>query len=265
MKRIAAWLLLIGISVLVCQTSHAPAADEQAGAGPRDHLLGWFKIERRDVIIPVFKRDGTYYSTSLPGIEVPFKECPEGLEWAAILPSMEGTQIGFDEASNTYYIAIKDSLSAHFSDGRNGVGRKEIMTRIDPPSGLLDPTAERPRTNDDFVGWYQGVWFPWARYEIRKDGERYLCEAQLCLGSDLPWEPHGGPTELAPAPDGLDLAFPAHRDDPFIFTYNDALKRFEVTKTTGSHVIRSPLARVPASPEEGAVLPPMWIGIPMWH
>jgi ABC-type phosphate transport system substrate-binding protein len=45
--------------------------------GTRDHLVGWFKIQGGDTIIPVFKIEETYYSVCWPGIKVPLKECPE--------------------------------------------------------------------------------------------------------------------------------------------------------------------------------------------
>ena len=135
------------------------------------------------------------------------------------------------------------------------------MTRIEKPSGLLDPTAEAPRTNDDFLGWYQPVWLPGFRFEVRKDGEKYLV---AMTGRDGKTE--GEPRELTPLPDRLGFTGFDRKNNNNL-TYNESLKRFELTKTI-SPAIRMPLARVapPSSPEEGAAPQPMLtIGIPSWY
>lgn len=266
MKIVATLLILIAISVSACHTLTEPSADE------RDYLVGWYKLPARDresrevipgpdTLIPVFKIDGAYYSVCL-GFEIPLKECPEGLEWALTPSSMVGTMIGFDDASNEYYISIVDGQLGHH-DQFYISGEKRPMTRIDKPSGLLDATAQRPRTNDDFLGWYQPVWFPWVRLEIRKDGEKYL-SAEHELHEPGIWKTRVDPRELTPDPDRLGFTG-FDRKSEHSLTYNEALKRFEITKT-GSYVVRMSLAQVPPpSPEVAVPLPTMRIGIPSWH
>ena len=212
-------------------------------------------------MIPVFKTDGIYYSVCL-GFEIPLKECPEGLEWGVTPSSMVGTTIAFDEASNDYYIIIEDKQHQH---PHYISGKKRPMTRIDKPSWLLDATAQRPRTNDDFLGCYQPVWFPGIGWEIRKNGEAYLVAEQE-LHEPGVWKTRGETRELTPLPDRLGLTG-FDRRNRHSLTYNEALKRFELTKTT-SPVIRMPLARVPSpSLPEGDTVPlsSMQIGIPSWH
>ncbi len=234
---------------------HSPEQDNLPN--PPDHLLGWFKMTDGDTIIPVFKRDGTYYSVCR-GFEIPLKECPEGLEWVLTPSSMVGTMIGFDEASNAYYIIIEDQgLASNYEPYISG--EKQPMVRIDKPSWLLDPTALPPRTNDDFLGHYRAIWFPWFRFEIRKEGESYFGAYQMLSETGL-WEPEGDPDGLAPLPDRLGFTG-FDRETRHILTYNEALKRFELTNSM-------PLARVTPSswPEADAVrLPTMRIGIPSWH
>jgi hypothetical protein len=250
------------------EKASAPSDEPLPQAIDRDRFLGWYKLTGGDTIIPVFKVHGTYYSVSWPGAEVPLKECPEGLEWAPTPSSMEGTKIGFDEDSNSYYVAIMDSQASHFSDGKYGVGEKQALTRIDKPSGLLDATAQRPRSNDDFLGWYQFVWLPCLGYELRKDGERYIAIGQICPEPGL-WKTEGEPRELTPLPDGL--GFVIDKKLRVRLTYNEALKRFELTMRDDKRqpaVIRMPLARVSAlASAEGDAVPLLTakIGIPSWH
>lgn len=265
MKGAAILLILIVLGVSGCGS-----LTEQS-AGARDHLVGWYKLG--NTVIPVFKTDGTYYSVCL-GLEAPLKECPEGLEWT--LPSsIVGTKIGFDEMSNAYYIIIEDRMRARFEETPESIrmkgfklGEKTPITRIEKPSWLLDATAQPPRTNDDFLGWYQAVWVP-IRYAIRKDGERYFCTGRLCEREQYLWETKGEPIELTTIPDRL--GFMCRRKDKCTsVTYNETLKRFELelTEQLGKRqpaVIRMPLARVSPHPELAAVPPPVRIGIPFWH
>lgn len=227
----------------------------------RDHLVGWYKLG--DTLIPVFKIDGTYYS-ACRGFEFPLKECPEGLELAITPSSMADTKIGFAVASKEYYISIVDDLLSGNSDGRYGIGEKRPMTKIHKPSGLLDATAPPPRTNDDFLGWYQPVWFPFA-FEVRKEDERYLCVENLPDESGV-WKTVSE-REITPLPDRLGFSgFDRHPRKEL--TYNDALKRFEITSQLGKRepsIIRMPLARTAQPPEVPAISPPMIIGIPSWH
>lgn len=97
---------MVGVALLIVLPGCVkPGAQSQTG--PRDHLVGWFNLSGCDeqnqvvsghgTLIPVFKRDGTYYSVCRGG-EVPLKECPEGLEWALTPSSMAGTKIGFGKS-----------------------------------------------------------------------------------------------------------------------------------------------------------------------
>jgi hypothetical protein len=252
---------------------------ERSHASKRDRLLGWFKLPGRnekkevisghDTLIPVFKRDGIYYSVCR-GFEIPFKECPEGLEWALTPFNIVGTKIGWDAASKTYYLAVMDNQASNLSDGRYGCGEKEPMTRIEKPSGLLNARARRPRTNQDFLGWYQPIWFPWVKIGIRKNGDRYFSGEQEF--HDVPgiWKTSAEPRELTPLPDQLGFTG-FDRNSSHRLVHNEALKRFELVferMETTPTVIRMPLARVsaPSSSEGGNAPPPtVAIGIPSWH
>jgi len=271
MSKVATLLTLTAITVPECDRQTGPSADGLAKAGDRDYLVGWYKLparhrrtrkpipDRPGTLIPVLKIDGTYYSVCR-GWEAPLKECPEGLEWAFTPSSMVGTTIGFNETSNAYYIIIEDQgLATNYEPYISGERRP--MTRIDKPSGLLDATAKRPRTNHDFLGRYQPVWPPWFRFEIRRDRDRYVLVMPRLDGKG-----QEEPRELTPLPDRLGFTG-FDRQKKHRLTYNDALRRFELTKT-GSCVIRMPLARVSPAPssQRGAVPQPhMRIGIPSWH
>ena len=254
MKGAATLLILIVLGVSGCGS-----LTEQS-AGACDHLLGWYKLG--DTLIPVFKTDGTYYSVCR-GFEIPLKECPEGLEWAFTPSSMVGTKIGFDEASNAYYIIVEDKqLENNYQHYIRG--EKKPMTKIDKPSWLLDATAQPPRTNDDFLGWYQPVWFPYVM-EIRKDSPKYLV-AYPEPDKSGEWKTIGKPRELTPLPDRLGFTG-FDRKNRHNLTYNEILKRFELTKNRDDQgqFIRMPLARVSPHPKRGAVPSPMRISIPSWH
>jgi hypothetical protein len=238
------------------------SAYELSQAIGRNHFVGWYKLG--DTVIPVFKLDGTYYSVCR-GFEVPLKESPEGLEWALTPSSMEGTTIGFDETSNRYYIKVKDSRAQY--EEHAWPPERDFLTRIDKPSCILDATTSPPRANDDFLGWYQYVWFPIVRFEIRKDEESYRSTVHY-LDEQGVWKIEDEPHELMALPDRL--GFTVDRKGEASLTYNEALKRFELTNEDGKRqpaVIRMPIARVPApsSPEEGEAPEPMRIGIPSWH
>jgi len=267
MKGAATLLILIALGVSGCGPLTEPSV------GIRDHFLGWYKLPNRHyrtrkvipgggTLIPVFKRDGTYYSLCR-GFEVPLKECPEGLEWDLTESSMVGTKIGFNVISNKYYIIIEDAR-AQYEGGYSTSGEKQFMTRVDKPSGLLDATARPPRTNDDFLGWYQPVWFPYV-IEIRKDGPKYLVAYQEPDKSGK-WKTRDEPRELTPLPDRLGFTGFDRRNRNNL-TYNKILERFELTKNTDDQgrFIRMPLVRVSPHPELAAVPLPVRIGIPFWH
>jgi hypothetical protein len=272
-KRGAARLRKAGMgshTALVIALVVAAAGCANPPGGSRDHLLGWFKLTKGDTLIPVLKQAGTYYSVCW-GVEIPLKECPEGLEWAVSPSSMTGTKIGWDAASNTPYLAVVDEQASNFTDGRYGVGEKEAMTRVDKPPRLLQAKARRPRAQEDFLGWFQPVWLPWVKITIRKDGDRYVNQDWELHGAEpRSWKAHPETRELTPLPDQLGFGgFERHGGPRLV--YNGALKRFELVMTDPKRQpseIRMPLARLPAtsSPElDASPSPAVPIGIPSWH
>lgn len=253
----------------------SPSVGVPIQSADRDDLVGWFKLPSRNerhrvvpgayTLIPVLMHGKYYFTVSWPGAEIPLKDCPDGLEWALTPSSMEGTKIRYDKASNMYSIIIVDYQAMNFTDSDGP--EWQPITKVDKPSGLLDAKARRPRTNDDFIGWYQFVWLP-IRYEIRKEGEKYIAAGQLFQGPGQ-WKPDEEPRKLNPLPDRL--GFVMDERDKLNLTYNEDLKRFELTLEDAKSerpVIRIPLARIPAppSPEIDAVPEPsLRIGIPTWH
>jgi hypothetical protein len=257
----------------------APAASPPAPLPPvgsgRDVMIGWYKLldtrrggaRYRNALIPIFKIEGTYYTVCL-GTEAPLKECPDGLEWALKESSLVGTMIRYDSSSNTCSIRIVDSRRERESGDESYVAKEAPfvpVTRIEKPSGLLDATAPRPQTLDDFLGFYQPIWLPWIRVKLRKDGQRYLMAEQRLDPLDPPgeWKTGGEPRELTPLPDKLGFHSDPGAKDPQPFTYNEALKRFEIVLTNSG--LRMPLAKVAPSAKVDAALPVMVIGIPAWH
>jgi hypothetical protein len=241
---------------------------EPSPAGSRDHLLGWFKRTGDETLIPVFKRDGIYYSVCR-GFEVPLRECPEGLEWAVTPSSMTGTKIGWDAASWTNYLTVMDAQASNFTDGRYGTGEREPLRRVAKPPGLVEAEARRPHTHDDFLGLYQPVWIPGMRIEIRKEGRRYFSQDRAYRNPGL-WKPSGEPREVTPLPEQLGFTGFERHSSPQLL-YNEALRRFEIVMTDAKlspSIGRMPLARVPApaSCEGGDAPQPLArIGIPSWH
>jgi hypothetical protein len=263
MKRAATLLLLIALAVVGYRNTLA-----EQSARTRDHLIGWYKLADR-TLIPVFKVDRTYYSVMHPGIEIPLKECPEGLEWAPTPSSMVGTKIVSNEESNEVYISIVDSIREHM-DQSFVSGKKQRMTRVSKPSWLLDATARPPCTHDDFLGWYQPVWCPYVRLEIRKEGKRYFAGFQILPEPDETgsWAPHGEPHELSLLPDRLGFVM-KHKDGvTHHIVYNKSVGRFELTgPNTDACASRMPLAPVAtrSSEKESVRMPRMRIGIPSWN
>ena len=119
------------------------------------------------------------------------------------------------------------------------------------------------RTNDGFLGWYQAVWLPYLAWNIRKDGEKYLAEAQVAPG--LSPGVSDEPAELTPLPDRLGFTGFTFGNPHVRLTYDEALRRFEFTDN--EEAFRMPLARVsPPLWPEGSVDPVVWkIGIPLWR
>ncbi len=248
-------ILVFGVGCNLCNKDRE---DGVGGLGSADPFVGWYLLGG-DTLIPVLKRDGTYYSVCR-GFEAPFKECAEGLEWAAEGSSMAGTKIGAYGA----YISIVDAQLVDF-DESYVPGEKQELTRIDRPLWLLEAKDRRPQKNDDFVGWYVPTWFPYAKMEIRKDGEKYVCVTHE-LQEDGSWQARGESTELAPLGDRLGFTG-FDREARQRLTYNKLLRRFEYEVGTSS-VGRMPLARVSAQWKMGYdVFGPsaLRIGIPTWH
>jgi hypothetical protein len=241
-------------------------AEESAQA--RDHLLGWYTLADR-TLIPVFKVGHTYYSVVHPGIEVPLKEAPGGLEWALTPSSMVGTKIGSNEKSNEVYISIVDAIREHHEESFVS-GEKQPMTRVGKPSWLLDATVSPPHTHDDFLGWYQPVWSLHCRLEVRKEGKRYLTETQILRerGKAGSWVPHGGPHVLSMLPGRLGFVMKQKDRVEYHILYNESARRFELTPPKADATLsRIPLARIapPSSEKESVPSPRMRIGIPSWH
>jgi protocatechuate 3,4-dioxygenase beta subunit len=258
------------------KASALSAGDPSKRVDP-DDLVGWFKLPLRnewhrvvpghDTLIPVLKTGGNYYTISWPGAEVLLKPCPEGLEWGFTPSSMEGTKISFDKESDSYSIIIVDRMAMNMSD--MGEPEWQPITKVDKPSWALKTKARPPRTNDDFIGWYQFAWMP-VRFEIQKEGEKYIISEQISIEPGQ-WKPEEEPRELKPLP--CKMGFVIHERERVNLTYNEDMKRFEmVFQSDKNHPdvvrIRIPLARIPAplSPDADAVPTPMaGIGIPAWH
>ena len=274
-KRVPVMVVaMLGLAILGCTRPGGSYRDTFRG-----DYCGWFKLPARnerkqiipgdDALIPVFQRDGTYYSVCR-GFEIPFKACPEGLECAWTPSGMRGTKIGWDNASKAYYLAVVDIQASRYSDGRYGNGEKEMLTRTGKPSGLLPAKARHPRSNDDFLGAYQLVWFPQVRIEVRKNGQRYFSqELEFCGPSPGTWKASAELTKILPLPDQPGFCFELDRNIQLV--YEENLKRFELVverKEMTPSTIHAPLARVPAhswSGDGSGSSPMLKIGIPAWH
>lgn len=269
MTRAALLSVLIAIGASGCSVLTARLRENQ------DHLLGWYRLENRDAIIPVFKAEGDYYTVSGRGVEIPLKPCAEGLEWAVTPSSMAGTKIIYDNQSdNPYYISVKDAIAAHMGLGEEEAwrvtGEKRRLIKIDKPSGLPDPTTRPPRNIEDFLGWYVFAWSPRLGVEIRKDGEKYMATLQS-MAEPGQWKAAGDPheIEIAPLPDRRGLTF-LDPDTDINLIYNTARKRFELAanaEDTSPLIFHIPLVRVAPeafSQSHAAPIATMAIGIPSW-
>jgi hypothetical protein len=266
MKRLAPLILIAATAAAGCR------ATPDATAGDRDDLLGWYRLPNRHyqtreilpgpgTVIPVFKRDGVYYSTCRGG-EVPLKPCPQGLEWGIAESGMRGTTIGIDTTSKEPFIIIEDA-NAQYEGDCSTSGERQFMTRIEPPSGLLDPAAEPPASNDRFIGCYQPVWFPVFRWIVRKDDDTFRLEGQRA--GKRGWEPDDASESATLEPLRDEPGFAWGRKKEVRLVFNRELVRYECVSANG--VFRMPLARVsPAAPPgTGYPSPPAYIGIPSWH
>lgn len=274
--RVAATLLCIPVVALGAVGMQSCArSGTHSPADSRDQFIGWFALPGRterkqvipgeDTLIPVFKRDGTYYSVCR-GVEIPFKKCTEGLEWALMPSSMAGTKIGRDEKLKTYYLAVVDSQASNFTDGRYGCGEKESITKLKQPPGLLNPKTRSPHTNGDFAGTYQFVWFPWVRIEVRQNGARYIGQEWEFSGPrPASWKARVKPCELTSLSNQPGFSFGQNTGNRLV--YNRSLERFELAmerKGMTPSIIRAPLARV-QSGDSSVPLVVRSIGIPAWH
>ncbi|MFB3896050.1 MAG: hypothetical protein ACE14V_07085 [bacterium] len=260
--------LVLTLIIFISITSIYVFAKSEPALSSRDYLLGWYEMKGEKTLIPVLKINGTYYSVCR-GFEVPLKVTDAGLEWGITPSSMTGTTIGYDPVSKRYYIAIKDSQASNFSDGRYGIGEKQYLTKVQEPKGILSATSQPPRNLDEFLGWYQPVWFPWVRIEIRKDGNKYL-SIEHELNKSGVWELNGDRRDLTPLPDKLGFTG-FDKKNKHNLAYNKTLQRFELIgkdNKTQPDIIRNPLARIPAPPAteiEPKSIPMLRIGIPSWH
>ncbi|MDZ4200459.1 MAG: hypothetical protein U1E27_14385 [Kiritimatiellia bacterium] len=244
----------------------------ESGIGPRDDLVGWYHLPNRHyrtreilpgpgTLIPVLKMNGAYYSVCR-GVEVPLLECEEGLEWGALPSSLKGTKIGRDPASREIYIVIEDSRAQYEGD-YSVSGEKQGMTKIDRPTGLLDPTTTPPRSSEDFVGCYLSVWFPYFRWMISRQDEVYQLKWQ---SAEKEWKSESTETvDLIPLTDTL--GFMWGRKKEYRMVYNPDLHRFECLYGDPGIRLRMPLTRIDESlpPGSGIPSPRISIGIPSWH
>ncbi len=258
-KAFMAGMFFVTMSVLAgCST---PTPTPQPQAGPRDSLLGWFHMTKRDHMIPVFRSNGTYYSVCR-GFEIPLRECSAGLESAA-----PPTTIGFDETSHNYYIIIEDEeLAQQYQDYIRG--EKQPMTKIDKPLELFDAAAPPPASSDDFLGWYLPVWFPFPMWEIRKEGPTYLAVYHEPDPSGT-WHTEGQPYELTPLPDRLGFIGLEKELNTYSLIYNEVLHRFEIENSEFPQIVRMPLVQFQTPPAAEDFTPVgrtmAKIGIPIWH
>lgn len=258
-------LSLLGLLTLVGAGCRSAERETQRDA--RDNLLGWFQCVAGDRVVPVFKREGNYYSVC-HGFEVPLTECADGLTWALQPSSMTGTTIGWNSTNGTPYLAVFDSQASNFTDGRYGVGDKEDLRRIEQPPTLHKARAQRPRRNEDFVGSFEAVWQPGVWIEIYREHGRYFERALVLRAQN--WERMGEPRELTPLPDQLGFTG-FERNNRQRLIYNAALKRFEIVLPGDAkrrEVLRMPLARASdRSGNEAAAVNSarMTIGIPSWR
>ncbi len=149
MKGITAWLILVGVSLWGCQNPTTPSATETSESVAGYDMILWYKMPPVDrvshgALIPILKIGGAYYTVS-HGLEIPLKECPEGLRWNLTPSTMSETVIGFHGPSYPCSIRIVDRQRANFDESYLPDKMPPVpMTKLDKPPGLLDTTARRP-------------------------------------------------------------------------------------------------------------------------
>lgn len=242
-----------------------------------DKLTGWFKLPGRrflwgDRYLSFFLRDGVYYSVCR-GFEIPFKRTPEALEWGLAPSSMKGTRIAFADKQNSCYLIVVDQqLMTYIDSDDYNPDEKHLLTRTSKPLELLETLASPPRTNDDFLGWFQPVYQPHLiQIEVKREGENYLALVHVQREPGL-WTPEK-PCELRPRENELGFTGKhAYKNNPSL-SYNESLQRFELTLTLRGDsrepvLIRMPLAPIPSSDALrifDASQSIIAIGIPSWH
>jgi hypothetical protein len=265
MKRVAILLALLAIT-----GTQGVTLEDRPGDG-RNYLIGWYKLPNRHhrtravlpgpgTLIPVLKRGGVYYSISR-GIEIPLKECPEGLEWGLTESSMKGTKLGVDAASKEPYIIIEDSRAQHEGDLSTS-GEKQFMTKIAEPPGLLNPTAKPPQILNDLLGCYQPLYFPALRWVITIEGDKYQLTGQRAGKDEWIAEERESRT-LEPLPEKPGFVW--GRKQEFKLVFNRDLKRYECLMERGTNKLAMPLVRISRSLPPGAAANGPPIGIPTWH
>jgi hypothetical protein len=222
-------------------------------------------------VIPVFKIDGTYYSVCR-GVEIPFRQIPEGLEWALEPSSMIGTKIIIKDS--TPFIIIRDqqaeAIYGHTSETElqyHQYGQAHPLMRIEKPSWLLDPTMSPPKSKEDFVGIYQPAWFPYYRLKIQKDSEKYLLTYSEIDIQENTFKAHGKTEELTPLSGTLGLTKIFGKTDSTLIFHSN-LRRYEIVHDNKGSLIRIPLVRIDQlSSDKKSIIDPelIRIGIPSWH
>jgi hypothetical protein len=108
-----------------------------------------------------------------------------------------------------------------------------------------------------------------TRFEIRKDGEMYVFADLMFDKPGGLWKPTGEPHEIKALPDRMGFLF--YGGEQINLTYNEALKRFELTRKDPNRrsdlLYRCPLARIPTTPSpeaEAATVSLPRIGIPSY-
>lgn len=229
----------------------------------RDHLVGWYRVKGQERVIPVLKRAASYYAVCR-GAEAPMTPSPEGLTWAITPSSMTGTTIGVDPATGDYYLAVFDSQAANFTDGNEGIGKKQPLERIEPPKWVDATNAPQPGSVDEFLGWYRPLWIPQLRFEVRRSND-LLVIAYDYFNQESTWRRDPDGRILTPLPDGLGLTG-LERGGHIVLRYNTTLQRFEIV--TGEVGVCMPLVHTrvaPEAPTPDEMALKTAIGIPAWH
>ncbi len=267
-----AFAICFGVGLLpACSQQTAdvqqPAHPEPECAAPRpdpsDPLVGWFATSDGARLVPVLKHGAAYYSICR-GFEVPFRPTPEGLLWDAEQSSMAGTTIGFDPATGARYLAVFDSQAAKFTDSASGVGEKQPLMRVDRPAWLRDPTTDPPRSLDDFLGWYEPVWFPHARWQLVREGDAYVV-AYETRGVSCDDRREDVRYVLTPLAGRLGFTGFERGNRDITLAYNPELRRYELCMRPTCE-IRMPLARIaPPATRPADDTSNIRVGIPSWH